>query len=124
MASLGTALLGNITSHTDAEKKFRYNLSINLSRQNKQNSLQRDLKGLNRKYCTHVEELHYRPWWQELEDYLLYGLVMLGIITYPTSVVGGNPLNCNFCPSRRNCSDRDPPENVSEGGCNDPSDGR
>ena len=39
-----------------------------------------------------------RPWWDPLEDYLVYGLVMLGLLTLPTSIItSGTPLDCNFC---------------------------
>ena len=39
----------------------------------------------------------FRPWWDSLEDYLIYGLVMLGIILVPTAIIKGTPLNCKFC---------------------------
>ena len=43
-------------------------------------------------------EKAFRPWWDNLEDFLIYGLVMLGLLTVPTSVIiGGTPLDCNFC---------------------------
>ena len=44
MAYLGTALIGNITSHTDAEKKFRY-----MTKQT--DSLRLNQQDLNRKYA-------------------------------------------------------------------------
>lgn len=39
----------------------------------------------------------FRPWWDKLEDLLVYGLVMLGLMVVPTSLVTGNPLECTFC---------------------------
>ncbi len=42
-------------------------------------------------------EKAFRPWWDNLEDFLVYALVMLGIIVAPTSIINGTPLDCNFC---------------------------
>ena len=42
-------------------------------------------------------EKAFRPWWDTLEDFLLYGLVMLGIIIVPTAMVTGTPLQCTYC---------------------------
>jgi len=42
-------------------------------------------------------EKAFRPWWDSLEDFLIYGLVMLGIILVPTAIITGTPLDCNFC---------------------------
>eukprot|EP00092_Neocalanus_flemingeri_P024779 GFUD01026868.1.p1 GENE.GFUD01026868.1~~GFUD01026868.1.p1 ORF type:complete len:507 (+),score=114.41 GFUD01026868.1:221-1741(+) len=42
-------------------------------------------------------EKAFRPWWDTLEDSLIYGLVMLGIILVPTAIITGTPLDCNFC---------------------------
>jgi len=39
----------------------------------------------------------FRPWWDNLEDFLLYGLVMLGLVVAPTSMITGSPLECTFC---------------------------
>ena len=39
----------------------------------------------------------FRPWWDTLEDFLLYGLVMLGIIIVPTAMITGTPLDCTYC---------------------------
>ena len=30
-------------------------------------------------------EMAFRPWWDRLEDYLIYGLVMIGIVLVPTA---------------------------------------
>ena len=35
--------------------------------------------------------------WDSLEDFLIYGLVMLGIIIVPTAIITGTPLDCNYC---------------------------
>ena len=42
-------------------------------------------------------EMAFRPWWDRLEDYLIYGLVMIGIVLVPTAIITGTPLNCNYC---------------------------
>jgi len=60
MAAIGTALMGKVLGHSEAEKAFR-------------------------------------PWWDSLEDYLIYGLVMIGIVLVPTAIVTGTPLDCNYC---------------------------
>ena len=39
----------------------------------------------------------FRPWWDKLEDFLIYGLVMLGLMVVPTSMVMGTPLECTYC---------------------------
>uniref|UniRef100_A0A0K2TQZ0 Uncharacterized protein n=1 Tax=Lepeophtheirus salmonis TaxID=72036 RepID=A0A0K2TQZ0_LEPSM len=61
-------------------------------------------------------EKAFRPWWDNLEDFLVYGLVMLGLIVAPTAIINGTPLDCNFCAeedcriyfNRTNTSHRDP----------------
>jgi len=77
MATLGTALLGSLMGHTDAEKMFR-------------------------------------PWWDTLEDFVIYGLIMLGLIISPTTIFNGTPLYCTPCISAGQCGDKpsngDPPE--------------
>jgi hypothetical protein len=30
-----------------------------------------------------------RPWWDNFEDFLVYGLVMLGLIVAPTAIING-----------------------------------
>ena len=42
-------------------------------------------------------EKAFRPWWDSLEDYLIYALVMTGVVLVPTAIVTGTPLDCNFC---------------------------
>ena len=46
-------------------------------------------------------EKAFRPWWDSLEDYLIYGLVMIGVVLVPTAIITGTPLDCNFC--QRDC---------------------
>ena len=50
---------------------------------------------------THTEaEMAFHPWWDDMEDYLVYGLVLVGVILVPSAVVTGTPLDCNFCKER------------------------
>jgi len=42
-------------------------------------------------------EKAFRPWWDALEDYLIYGLVMLGVVLVPTAIITGTPLDCTYC---------------------------
>ena len=42
-------------------------------------------------------EKAFRPWWDNLEDFMIYGLVMLGLIITPTAIIMGTPLDCNYC---------------------------
>ena len=42
-------------------------------------------------------EKAFRPWWDSLEDYLIYSLVMLAVVLVPTAIIIGTPLDCNFC---------------------------
>ena len=44
-------------------------------------------------------EKAFRPWWDALEDYLIYGLVMLGVVLVPTAIITGTPLDCTYCVS-------------------------
>jgi len=60
MAAIGTALIGKVLGHTEAEKAFR-------------------------------------PWWDTLEDNLIYVLIMVGLMVAPTAIIMGTPLDCNFC---------------------------
>ena len=39
----------------------------------------------------------FRPWWDTLEDFLLYSLVILGVRTVPTAIITGTPLDCSHC---------------------------
>ena len=48
---------------------------------------------------THTEaEMAFHPWWDDMEDYMVYGLVMVGVVLIPSAIVTGTPLDCNFCP--------------------------
>jgi len=42
-------------------------------------------------------ERAFRPWWDELEDQLIYGLLTLGLIVFPTAMISTTPLWCNEC---------------------------
>jgi len=42
-------------------------------------------------------EKAFRPWWDTLEDILIYSLVLLGVITVPTAIITGTPLDCSPC---------------------------
>ena len=43
------------------------------------------------------QEKLFRPWWDNLEDYVVYGLITLGLIVLPTQVFQGTPLFCTPC---------------------------
>jgi len=43
------------------------------------------------------EEKMFRPWWDALEDFVIYGLIMLGLIVSPTTIFNGTPLYCTLC---------------------------
>ena len=42
-------------------------------------------------------EKAFRPWWDSLEDFLIYGLVKIGVVLVPNAIITGTPLDCNFC---------------------------
>jgi len=49
-------------------------------------------------------EQAFTPWWDNLQDFLVYGLVMLGLIVAPTAIVSSSPLECIMCsPNQTNC---------------------
>lgn len=53
---------------------------------------------LMNKVLGHSEaEKAFRPWWDTLEDILIYSLVVLGVITVPTAIITGTPLDCSPC---------------------------
>ena len=64
MAMLGSALMGGLMSHSDAEKMFR-------------------------------------PWWDAIEDFVIYGLILLGLIVGPTTIFNGTP--CTAPSAHRYC---------------------
>ena len=45
---------------------------------------------------TQAEKL-FRPWWDSVEDHLIYALVILSLIVFPTAIIISTPINCNFC---------------------------
>jgi len=49
-------------------------------------------------------EKAFKPWWDNAQNYLVYGLVMLGLIVSPTSIIVATPLECTWC-SGQNCKD-------------------
>jgi len=48
-------------------------------------------------------EKTFRPWWDNLEDVLLYGLIIIALILYPTSIISNAPLECTIC-KEKNCN--------------------
>ena len=56
-------------------------------------------------------EKAFRPWWDSLNDLLIYGLIMIGLVLVPTTIVMGTPLDCNYCSSQTNCSNGDTRDN-------------
>ena len=42
-------------------------------------------------------EKAFLPWWDVMEDYMVYGLVLVGLILIPQAVVSGTPLFCEYC---------------------------
>jgi hypothetical protein len=42
-------------------------------------------------------EKMFRPWWDTLEDFVIYGLIMLGLVISPTTIFNGTPLYCTPC---------------------------
>ena len=94
MASLGNDLVKSINSRTDAEKQFRYGTSYFSHPLVQYMCCSNSCPLMNR--VSHLSNL-YRPWWDKLEDYLLYGLVMIGLITLPNSFVLGKNLECTLC---------------------------
>ena len=43
------------------------------------------------------QEKMFRPWWDALEDFVIYALIMLGLIVSPTTIFNGTPLFCTLC---------------------------
>jgi len=42
-------------------------------------------------------EQAFRPWWDKFEDQLIYGLITLGLIVFPTAMISSTPLWCTIC---------------------------
>ena len=38
-----------------------------------------------------------RPWWEKVEDYCVYGLLVVGVILVPNAIILGTPLYCDRC---------------------------
>jgi len=51
---------------------------------------------------TEAEEA-FRPWWDNLSDYLLYGLAMISVVLLPTAMFTASPLWCNPCLEKDLC---------------------
>ena len=51
-------------------------------------------------------EKAFRPWWDNLEDFLIYGLIMLGLIVMPTAIINSTPLYCTLCKNEGQCGNR------------------
>ena len=47
------------------------------------------------------QEKMFRPWWDNLEDFVIYGLISLGLIVLPTQIFQGTPLFCTICTTVR-----------------------
>lgn len=52
---------------------------------------------MNKAFGHSEAEKAFRPWWDSLEDFLIYSLVLLGVITVPTAIITGTPLDCSPC---------------------------
>ena len=42
-------------------------------------------------------EKAFHPWWDVLEDYCVYSLVLVGLMLVPQAIISGTPLFCTFC---------------------------
>jgi len=52
----------------------------------------------------HTEaEKAFRPWWDKMSDYILYGMTMLGVILLPTAMFSAAPMDCNRCIKPSDC---------------------
>ena len=38
-----------------------------------------------------------RPWWEKLEDFCVYGLLLMGVILIPHAIILGTPIFCQYC---------------------------
>ena len=48
-------------------------------------------------YLFSESERAFQPWWDKISDYTVYGLVILGVMLVPTSMVIATPLDCTYC---------------------------
>jgi len=53
-------------------------------------------------------EKMFRPWWDNIRDYVVYGLIMLGLIVSPTAIFNSTPLFCNLCTKDGQCGSHPP----------------
>ena len=42
-------------------------------------------------------EKAFHPWWDNMEDYLVYGLIMIGLAVVRTEMLTSTSLDCNYC---------------------------
>ena len=39
----------------------------------------------------------FRPWWDQIEDWSVYLILIAGVLMIPTSVPVGMPMDCTYC---------------------------
>ena len=62
-------------------------------------------KDVFRKTLTHSKaEKAFKPWWNTLENYILYSMVMIAILVKQTDIMKGTSMDCTFC-QQDYCSD-------------------
>ena len=55
---------------------------------------------LSKQILVHTEASKaFRPWWDSLEDQILYGFVLTGVVLLTMSFLGGTPVECTLHPS-------------------------
>ena len=42
-------------------------------------------------------EKAFRPWWDKMQDNMIYALITLSLIVLPTSIITVTPLECSQC---------------------------
>ena len=42
-------------------------------------------------------EKAFHPWWNSMEDYLVYGMIMIGLAVVRTEMLTSTSLDCNYC---------------------------
>ena len=62
---------------------------------------------INKAFGLSQAQKAFHPWWDSLEDYLLYGLIMIGLMVMKTEMVTSTSLDCNYCQSEYNCTGYD-----------------
>ena len=54
---------------------------------------------LSKQILGHSESVKaFRPWWDNLEDQILYGFVLTGVVLLTMSFLGGTPVECTLHP--------------------------